>query len=759
MECLETEQLSRKTFVTENTTTTAITGCHYHNLSFAISKQGQLLAVDAVLEKFELGRLDLSDEIEQVVSCCSHEPSECVYYLRTSTNKVYRICIDPSGSGHAQKRAKINNECSQHTRFIELIAVASNVKHLLVHHNPVLISSDGARQLMNGTLHDASEFYATDTNMSYHMSVQNIHTSFINFFSLSTHSGLIYGTTGGAVYWRNADSRQDTLLFRMEEDERVVFLDLLQTHDTVQTMIAFGEQGTVISYAASDQERSELEMRQFNLQSPLRSIDKVQGSKYVVSTGTGRVSILDLKSDNGELAATRMSQLSSVQHLRVHDKENCIFETVSEKENGIEFSRIKYNSAPISIENNAEAMQQLIENTLDELAQEEAIVKSMEIEEQALNDKLASTNRTLYALRSINDKREIGLCNSLDSTGFEFTVRPITQSNSNENCSLNTKAYLRICIKTSRFLELEGWDLSIQLFPVDSTLTGGEAKLISVVGFEPHYKNGIERHVVWERDIEIDLDKQRLPAKVSTTLIMTLNDTKELLFPVSEMILDDIHFARPCSTHLKASIERRGLDEISNRLIQSYQQQKLHDRTGRYPLARLLQSVQPSSLLLNHKNVHIRYTVPSLSDEQYRSLLPTILGEGHSDTIQEFFHGNAEQALFTMASYPGCPVIINLSRVSPDMIDFGIQCSYTPALFKVESILLHRIHQLYMQNVPTMDTKKLKTLEASILELQQAYQQKDHQQTTAALLAQLKKTIDELCNVHHQEPIGSLTLL
>ncbi|KAF1802681.1 hypothetical protein FB192DRAFT_1422453 [Mucor lusitanicus] len=486
-------------------------------------------------------------------------------------------------------------------------------------------------------------------------------------------------------------------------------------------------------------------MRQFNVQSPIRSIDKVQDSKYMASTGTGRVSILDLMNDTSKLASIRLSGLSNVQHLRILDRDNCIFETVSEKEHGIEFSRIQYNNIPVSIENNAEAMQQLIEDTLEELAQEEATVKAMEAEEQALSDKLASTNRTLYALQSINDKRELGLCNSLDSTGFEFTVRPITRSNSDENCSLNTTAYLRVCIKTSRFLELEGWDLSIQLFPVDSGLIG-ETKLVSVIGFEPHYENGIERHVIWERDIEINLDKQRLPAKVSTTLIMTLNDANELLFPVSELILDDIHFARPCSTHMKTSIDRRGLDEISNRLMQSHQQQKARDRTGRYPLARLLQNNQPS-LLLNYKNVHIRYTVPSLSDEQYRSLLPSILGEGHSSSIQNFFHGNAEQALFTMACYPGCPVIINLSRVSPDMIDFNIQCSYTPALFKVEYILLHRIHQLYMQDAPAMDTKKLKSLEASILELQQAYQQDDQQEAAATtLVAQLKKTIDELYN-------------
>lgn len=280
-----------------------------------------------------------------------------------------------------------------------------------------------------------------------------------------------------------------------------------------------------------------------------------------------------------------------------------------------------------------------------------------------MSDKLASTNRTLYALKNINDKRELGICNSFDSTGFEFSIRPITKSNSNENCSLNTKAYLRICIKTSRFLELEGWDLSIQLFPIDSPLVG-ETKLISVIGFEPHYENGIERHAIWERDIELDLVKQRLPTKVSTTLIMAVDgDNKELLFPVSELIIDDIHFASPCSSHIKTSIERRGLDEISNRFMKSYEQQKLHDRTGRYPFVRLLRNQQTNKkTILNQKNVHIRYTVSSLNDEQYRSILPDILGEGHADNLKDFFRGNAEQALFTIASYPACPVIISISR-------------------------------------------------------------------------------------------------
>lgn len=99
---------------------------------------------------------------------------------------------------------------------------------------------------------------------------------------------------------------------------------------------------------------------------------------------------------------------------------------------------------------------------------------------------------------------------------------------------------------------------------------------------------------------------------------------------------------------------------------------------------------------------------------------------------------------------------------SPDTIDFNIQCTYTPALFKVESILLHRIHHLFMDDSVVKGTlefsNKFKALETSILELQQAYQQ-DDQDTTAALWAQLRKMMDIVCNIHNQEPIGRLTFI
>jgi hypothetical protein len=162
-------------------------------------------------------------------------------------------------------------------------------------------------------------------------------------------------------------------------------------------------------------------------------------------------------------------------------------------------------------------------------------------------------------LKGIQNKRKLGVINALDTTGFEFTVRPILKSSSSENCCLPTAAYLRVCIKTSKFLELEQWDLAIDLYS-EFTETG-QSKLVSVIGFESHYDNGIEKSIIWERDVVMDLRNTVFPLKVNTALIMTV-DSDMIRFPLSEMTIDDLHFIKPCSSGMQTSIERRGLDEI-----------------------------------------------------------------------------------------------------------------------------------------------------------------------------------------------------
>lgn len=264
----------------------------------------------------------------------------------------------------------------------------------------------------------------------------------------------------------------------------------------------------------------------------------------------------------------------------------------------IQMMTYKYDPTPVSIANNPDAISVLIKNSLDDLSSRESDLKRLDIAEQELTQKLASTNKTLYALKSVKNRRKPGSCNSLESTGFEFTMHPITKSESIANCSLHSTAYIRICIKTSRFLELENWDLELGLFPHRQPVLG-MTKTVSVMGFEASYENGIERYSMWERDIEIDLEKVKLPIQVSTTLIMSIDQDKPpLRFPVSKMVVDDLHFAIPCSPDFITSIKRRGLEEVSQRLVDSYNKQKLFDKSGRYPFARLLRSKSSDKLVV-----------------------------------------------------------------------------------------------------------------------------------------------------------------
>lgn len=303
-------------------------------------------------------------------------------------------------------------------------------------------------------------------------------------------------------------------------------------------------------------------------------------------SGLSKISLLQFSynpQNSIGLDTTLMQGVSKTYHLISNNEHILDAIILNDREDKTAMVQIQYNPTRISIENDEDALKQCIESSLQELAQSESIVQSMNAKELELSEKLASTNRTLYALRSIHHKRQIGVWNSFSQTGFAFSVRPITLSNSYENCTLNTTAHLRVCIKTARFLELENWHLALHLEPTN--MNDGQIKTVPVIGFEPHYDNGIERYIIWERDIEIDV--RLLPFTLNAMLMMTLEEDSIAPFPVCEILLDDLHFARPCSENLTQGIERRGLEEISARLMSSYAQQMAYDRSGKHPFARL----------------------------------------------------------------------------------------------------------------------------------------------------------------------------
>jgi hypothetical protein len=86
----------------------------------------------------------------------------------------------------------------------------------------------------------------------------------------------------------------------------------------------------------------------------------------------------------------------------------------------------------------------------------------------------------------------------------------------------------------------------------------------------------------------MDLNINVLPLKVTASLVMDSTDQNALLFPVSEMILDDLHFAMACTENMVSNIKKRGLEQISEMLESSFEKQKLSDRTNQYILEKVL---------------------------------------------------------------------------------------------------------------------------------------------------------------------------
>ncbi|KAI7889970.1 uncharacterized protein EV154DRAFT_266772 [Mucor mucedo] len=577
---------------------------------------------------------------------------------------------------------------------------------------------------------------------------------------------------------------QDTKAIVFDNSEKVKYVQLvcvpiLSNH--LNTLIAVGDGGTIMVYSKASNEPTETAMKlnEFNIQGPIYSFDKAhKDSTYLVCSQNGKISMLEFeysKNDSVKLQSTRVKyHHAPILRTRMRDAVAYTFDSLFDQSNGnVQMMTYEYDPTPVSIANNPDAISDLIQISLADLTSKESELKRLDCAEQELSRRLVSTNRTLYALQSIQQKRTPGVCHSLETTGFEFTMRAITKPESIANCSssLYSTAYLRIKIQTSRFLELENWDLELGFFPRHDGYS--TTRTVSVMGFEPTYENGIERASMWERDFELDLEKVKLPIQVSATLIMSVdeNQTPPLRFPIAKMNLDDLHLVMPCSPDILTTIQRRGLEQVSQRLIDSYHKQKLFDKSGRYPFARLFRSKSSSpdemlSPFIKFKEIHIRCLVDlHMTDQSYRMILSSVLNEGRTMDDMKRILQSAEQALFTLAAFPACPIIMKLSRVSSTIIDFSIQCIFPPALFKAEAALLSRLFDKFIQP-PVLEShsgaflKKMGLLEDSIFSAQEKYQSDEMEidDDDESLLCKLKKSTDLFYDIYQEEPIGHFVI-
>lgn len=82
--------------------------------------------------------------------------------------------------------------------------------------------------------------------------------------------------------------------------------------------------------------------------------------------------------------------------------------------------------------------------------------------------------------------------------------------------------------------------------------------------------------------------RTRIERTITTSIDSKLFKAKEpVIFEVSEMCLDHLHFIRPCSESIMKRIQKDGLTEATKYLENMHQRAKLRDNSELYFLGRI----------------------------------------------------------------------------------------------------------------------------------------------------------------------------
>ncbi|KAI9253184.1 hypothetical protein BY458DRAFT_589697 [Sporodiniella umbellata] len=718
-------------------------GCSVHNYTFILDQHGKLLSPNTEYEDF----LSLPKEsIRRILVTC-HELCEISFLM--ASGEVYSWTLSKNRS---EKRLKV--EESELSSNLKQIGAGIHYIAKAAHDSIYLFSENECKQYKYGSSRVVN-LGGLNSKVTCHCFYQDLDSKFADFFSIKAE-GLIYGTSQGQILYRGPSDEaytKDVRLLAFEsQEEEVKYIEFVERDQTCYFLVA-GSLGTILMYYKRTEEE-EVDFKQFNITPSVVSMDRIQNTTdYIVCDISGKVHLLRYVNNEKEIELEWIpfDALQQVSKLRIIDSSTLEVLTCSS-----EYRKVKYDTQSVLVEDDPEAIHALIKEALEELALSESSLAETEREEQSLTQKLGSVNRTVYALQSIDSRRKKNVCNSLEETGFEFTLCPVVKKLSVANSGLHPACYFRVCIRTLKFLQLESWELVLDLFSERDL--AGKTLRIPIIGFESHYEQGIERYSLWDR--EIPMDAVELPLKVTCSLEMV--SEVSLRFPIGEMRVDDVHFAVPCSDNLIQAIQRRGLEDVSNELIGSYRLQMLLDKTGKYPFARFLRkqdSQQIPRRIDYNKTIHIRCTVSSLTNEQYCSVLPKLLQEGRSDDETRQIIPHAEIAYFTLVSFPASPIILKLSKISEGEINLTLQCTHPPALFKAEHAILTRLsHYHIKEEGPSPFLKeKLQSLENSIIDLHEAYQNDGEgtaQDDERAWSESMELAIEKLYNIYSEFAIG-----
>ncbi|KAI9274622.1 hypothetical protein BDA99DRAFT_244168 [Phascolomyces articulosus] len=446
---------------------------------------------------------------------------------------------------------------------------------------------------------------------------------------------------------------------------------------------------------------------------------------------------------------TGTNQVNQIASTGKKNDDGFLFELLK-KDHTILTLRTQFRKVEKKLEDGSEQTEQAIQDILDELAQHENEQKEMEAYTKKINSKLASVNRTIYALQRIKaQKQKLDDQSDPCLSPFQCNIHPFVIPLSSRHYTGRASCALKIRIHTSMSLDWDKWylhiDISNQKPPlqekINRELNSTENSMDGLTLLMP--LTGLSDNHIWERDIPVDMERLSFPVHVnfhlstcldvdtnslsdhdSTTcpFLLTTSDTegKQFMFHLSEVTLDDLHFITPCTDSVLKSLEKDGIYETTRFLENECQRKKLLDNTNRYPLARFEQ-IYPSHAsslqrtLIDKSELRLEVMIPpeKTLDDIYGRILSTFLKEGQTLEEMQKIMQNQEQAVFTLASYPESPILVSLSKETKSvvgssldrnsssstrlLVTLTIQCVHPIVLLKMESALLSRLHYFLVE--------------------------------------------------------------
>ncbi|KAI7865421.1 hypothetical protein BDF14DRAFT_1019625 [Spinellus fusiger] len=450
------------------------------------------------------------------------------------------------------------------------------------------------------------------------------------------------------------------------------------------------------------------------------------------------------------------------------------------------------NLSPTSsvFDNSPSALKAHIQATLKELARCEQLAKKIEIEQQLIDERLKRKNTLLYSLKTSRQ---------LKGTPKEFRceIKPILIEKPVREMTF-VNMMLRVTIKVHQHMDWSNWKLHIDLnhqrtlYQEIISLKGEIKESIygSTISRSLHGLTGLNE---WYCDIPLEAKHSKLPLEVYSSLSLSQSieeiDTdyeNPIVFPISQVSIDELHFAVPCSSVMLSSIKSFGIQSVTERLQDAYTREILEDRSGRFIYSKLnklcFSTKNPTKSLdkklkcqsiWNSSNIYFKVFIKDGDDPDhiYRKILSSLLQEGRTENAIRCLLESAEKAYFTLALHPNFPVellLLKEAKSSQELIVLlTINCYSSYVLFKVKAALLARLHNHLVEpnlavaeSQDTQDSitylaKLHRDLVSSYQKLEEAYQESnEHEEGVWEYLAD---TMNIIHKIHAARPIEGVS--